>query len=186
MVAATVLAVPPDPGPAVPLRSVTDWAVNRACTLPSPQPVAVTVKVVPGWAPVTENVQPLAVPPFVRSPPVSPVICSLNDSPNVWVVPLVGLVEADVHDATGGPSTGSTAVEVAAVTFAAGPAFPASSAMVPASRRAWTVPGEQLLTAMVRTVPELADGVNVHPVEVPAFVKSSATTPLTASLKVSV
>jgi hypothetical protein len=108
MVEATVLAPTTAPGPVVPERSDTERAVTRARTVPSPHPVVVTVNVVPGCVPVTEKVQPLAVPALVMSPPVRPVIDSLNESPKVCVVPFVGLVDADVHVATGAPSTGST------------------------------------------------------------------------------
>jgi hypothetical protein len=83
IVEATAFGSPFVPGPAVPARSVNDDAVNFARTVPSPQPVAVTVNVVPGCVPVTENEQPSAVPALVMSLSVRPVIDSLNESPKV-------------------------------------------------------------------------------------------------------
>ena len=187
MVAATVFAAPPPPpGPAVPLMSVTESAVTLARTVPSPQPVAVTVNVVPGCVPVTENEQPAAVPAFVMSLPVRPVIDSLNDSPKVWVVLLVGLADADVHVATGAPGTGSTAVVVAVVTLAAGPALPAESEMLLARRRAMRVPAEHPVTVTVMAVPDAVAGVNTQSIAVPVFTKSAAASPVMFSFAVSV
>ena len=45
---------------------------------------------------------------------------------------------------------------------------------------------EQVVTVRVIELPDAADGVNVHPVAVPAFVKSPAAIPDTLSEKVSV
>jgi hypothetical protein len=110
----------------------------------------------------------------------------LNESPKVWVVPFVGLVDADVHVATGAPSTGSKAVVLAASTAAEGPELPAESVTLPARIRAWRVPAEQPETVTVMAVPDDEAGVNAQLTAVPAFSKSAASTPVIVSFEVSV
>jgi hypothetical protein len=55
-----------------------------------------------------------------------------------------------------------------------------------ATRRATTVPSEQLAAVTVIELPLEADGVNTHPVAVPVLEKSPAAIPLTDSEKVRV
>jgi hypothetical protein len=64
--------------------------------------------------------------------------------------------------------------------------LPAVSVTPLAIRRAITVPSEQLDAVTVIDVPLADDGLNTHPVAVPAFAKSAAAIPLTDSEKVSV
>jgi hypothetical protein len=67
-----------------------------------------------------------------------------------------------------------------------GPLFPAVSVTPLATRRATTVPSEQLATVTVIELPLDADGVNTQPVAVPALEKSLDAMPDTLSEKVSV
>jgi hypothetical protein len=62
-------------GPALLAPSLIELALNRAATVPSLVHVAVTVNEVPDEAD-GENVQPVAVPVYVKSPLVSPEIDS--------------------------------------------------------------------------------------------------------------
>lgn len=92
-----------------------------------------------------------------------------------------GILRTETEEACGHDKVVEEA-EVAVV----GPWFPAASCTELALSRATNVPAPVQSTDTVIVVPEVADGVNVHPVAVPVFVKSAADKPLIASLNVSV
>jgi hypothetical protein len=75
-----VVAVAADEGPVLLAVSVAPFTANRGITVPSLQPVTVTVRVEPESVPGL-NEQPVAVPVFEKSPEATPV----TDSENVSV-----------------------------------------------------------------------------------------------------
>jgi hypothetical protein len=97
---------------------------------------------------------------------------------------LVGVEVTAVSDAVG--AVRSIVIVVLDVEAAAGPVLPAVSVAPPRANSGMTVPSEQLLTVIVRDVPESVPGENEQPVDVPVFEKSPAATPVTASENVSV
>jgi hypothetical protein len=97
---------------------------------------------------------------------------------------LVGVEVTAVSVAVG--AVRSIVIVVLDVEAAAGPVLPAVSVAPPRANSGMTVPSEQLLTVIVRDVPESVPGENEQPVDVPVFEKSPAATPVTASENVSV
>ena len=88
---------------------------------------------------------------------------------------------------------GAAVVVVAGETSAAvadvaelGPALLAASVTAPALSCATSVPAPVQVTVTVTDVPEVAEGVKVHPVAVPAFEKLDDDSPEMDSLKVNV
>jgi len=96
-----VVAVDADDGPVLPAKSLAPPDANRGMIVPVEQPDTVTVRDDPESAPGA-NVQPVAVPVFVKSPAATPV----TDSENVIVYAtddaLVGDDTDDKNDDTDG------------------------------------------------------------------------------------
>ena len=63
-------------GPVVLEELVAPFAANRGCTVPSPQPVTVTVRVVDDVSVPGSKLHPVAVPALVKSPLATPVTAS--------------------------------------------------------------------------------------------------------------
>jgi hypothetical protein len=186
MLVANVFAVaPPVDGPETPAPSVTEFAVTRNWTVPTPQSVVVTVKVVPGCVPVTVMTQFCAVPTLVMSSAARPEIGSFDVSVNVCVVEFVGDEGFCVNDNVGAPGVASTYRD-AAVTAVVGPALPAVSVTAFAASCRSSVPSPQLATVTLIAVPDDDAGVMTQFCAVPALEKSLDCSPVIASLKVMV
>ena len=122
-------------GPVLPAASVTASATRRATTVPSEQPVAVTVMLAPDAAEGV-NVQPVAVPWLAKSPDAMPLTDSLKARVNTGAAELVGLA-GGVHVAVGGVPSNVTVFADAAVP---GAVLPAGSLTAPDASASVTVP----------------------------------------------
>ena len=71
-----VVAVAAEVGPVTLEALVAPFAVNRGCTVPSPHPAAVTVRVVDDVSVPGSKLHPVALPALVKSPLATPVTAS--------------------------------------------------------------------------------------------------------------
>ena len=182
----TVLTdTPLDAGPVLPATSDTESLAKRNITVPSPQFVTVTVKVVPGCVPLTAILQFCAVPTLLISDAVNPVIGSFAVNVKVNVELLVRVPLLCVNDITGAPGVASTKRD-AAVTAAVGPVLPGPSTTLFAANCNARVPSPQPDTDTLMTVPVDAAGANTQFGAVPVLEKSPAAKPEMASENVRV
>ncbi len=133
-------------GPVLPGASVTASAARRAMTVPSEQPEALTVMLVPDDAEGV-NTQPVAVPWLLKSPEAMPDTGLSNARVNDGTAALVGDA-GGVHVAVGGTASKVTAPAVLALP---GAVLPAASVTAPGDSVSTTVPvdGESLDTLTV-------------------------------------
>ena len=178
-----VAPVAAEAGPVLPAASVAAVTARRGMTVPSEQPVTVTVRVVPESAPGSKA-HDVAVPVFEKSPATTPVTTSENVRVYVKLVALVGEAWALVKPVTVGAVTSRVIVEPSAT--AAGPVLPAASVAPLAANLGMIVPSPQPVIVTVRDAPASALDANTHDVAVPVFEKSPTATPVTASENVSV
>lgn len=177
------IVIVPDPDVLVlPRASLNDPAATET-TAVGPTPVAVNVAEYD--VPDPENPESV---PFVTliSAAVKSVDTSLSVNVTVDVRLVAGVtVLGDGVIVTVGP-VASRVIVVVAVAATAGPAFDEASLAPFDAKRGWIVPSEQLVIVTVRVVPLSVPGAYAQPVAVPAFEKSPAATPVTASENVSV
>lgn len=142
-----VVAVAADDGPVFVAESVAPFAANRGVTVPSLQPLTVTVRVDPESVPGL-NVHPVAVPVFEKSPDATPVTDSEKVNVKVNDVDAVGVDCDEANDDTEGEVL-SRVIVVAAVAADVGPLLFAESLAPLAANCGVTVPDPQLETVIV-------------------------------------
>ena len=178
-----VAPVEAEAGPVLPAASETALTARRGMTVPSEQPVTVTVRELPESA-SRAKVHDVAVPVFEKSPAATPVTDSENVSVYDSDAAFVGDAVTAVNDETVGAVVSRVIVGPSAIV--AGPVLPAASVAPFAAKCGITVPPEQLVSVTVRVLPESVPGAKTQPVAVPVCVKSPAATPVTDSENVSV
>ena len=142
-------AVSADDGPVLLAVSLAPFTANRGVTVPSLQPLTVTVRDEPESVPGS-NEHPVAVPVFEKSPEATPVTDSENVNEYVNDVEDVGVDCDEVNDDTVGAAA-SRVMVVVAVAAVDGPALlgVAVSLAPLAANCGVTVPEPQLDTVIV-------------------------------------
>jgi hypothetical protein len=171
-------------GPVLPRASVTEAALRRGCKVPSEQSLTSTFTAFDAVAAAGAKTHPVAVPAFSKSAATMFEVGSLKVAAKVIAATFVLAVVAEVR-VTVGPVLST--VRLAATRLAVGDAVPTRSVTEPEANVRTTVPElqpETVTTTAVSAAGLAVAGAKTQPVAVPAFVKSLAARPLTASLKV--